>query len=284
MRPPRTIPYYLPSDLGAGWTFTLCIASGLALALARGGDSATAWHLAAGLLCLFLASDWLTDAARVALNGRWLRPAPMGLFLTAGGLALCAQAVWRAGLDRPLGLMLWGGLVFWAFMACLVMALRLVLPPRSLGLLLPSAVLVSAPAMLLPILAFGDLDGRVAGFWAAWAAFFALEVVYVQTWLSGAQLPCWRLTAASLAYLGAAALLALWGAPAPAGVLLLLCLRVLWRLRQRTVERSHLEAELEGREQPAHLPTDPDAISRFGWEQLAWSLALGLLWTWRHWP
>jgi hypothetical protein len=201
------------------------------------------------------------------------------------GAAMLAAAVFRAEARREgLGLEIAWGLGSWAAAAALVLALRLKLPARSLGLLLPSAVLLTAPAMLLGALAFGGLGWKAAGFWAMWAWFFGAGIFYVQTWLRSALLPRWRIALACLPYLAEAAALA-WLSRWPGTVVLgLFSFRVLWRLKERVADWDAQMAELAGGPVPARLPTDGVEIRRLGWEQVGWSLALSAIWTWRYWP
>lgn len=281
--------FHLPHEHGAWWTFFSCLAAGLIQALAWKADPATSFMLAAGMACFFLASDWITELAH-SLFERRLRPR-MELGLKTGasiiltGCLLILLSLLRAESRlHGLGLGIASGLAAWAFAILIVLILRLKLPARSLGLLLPSAVLLTAPVMLLGALAFGGLGLKALGFWALWAWFFGAGIYYVQTWLRSYMLPRWRMVLASLPYLSQAAVLG-WFSRWPGTLLLtLFSLRLLWRLKERVLDWDAHMAELSGGPAPSRLPTDGAEIRRLGWEQVAWSLVLGAVWTWLYWP
>ena len=275
--------FHYPYEHGAWWTFFTSMAGGLALGFAWAAPRGALLALALGMAFLFLASDWLADRSH---QGRMKRPLGWkGPAFSSLGLALLLFGLFRAGKTRfGLGESLGEGILLWGLVAAGVLRLRLKLPRRSLALMLPSALLLTAPAMILAALAFGHLGGRAIGFWAFWAVFFASGINYVQTWLRGAQMPPWRIYVASLPYLGLAAALAALADYAGLAILLVLCVRITGRLRSRLQERRSLEAELEGGSPPAHLPTDPREIRQLGWEQVLWSLVLGAYWTWSYLP
>lgn len=289
METPPKLSFHTPHEHGAWWTFFSCLIAGSVEALAWKADAVAVLCLALGMAAFFLASDWITALAQAALEGKGRRASAPGAWegwaLATGGSMLLIFALLRAearhaGLGADLG----KGLAFWGFAIAVVLLLRLKLKPRSLALMMPSAMILTAPVMLLGTLAFGALDAMATGFWGLWAWFYAFGVLYVQTWLRGAMLPKWRLILASLPYFAQAFVLELYARWQGALVLTLLSLRILWRLRGRLMDYKELEAELEGKEMPALLPTDPVEIRKLGWEQVGWSLALSAIWIWRYWP
>lgn len=283
MESSRQSPFRYPYEHGAWWTFFTALVGGLTMALGRGAPKGALAGLAFGMSSFFLSSDWITNVVKHRGEQRpwgWKGPA-----FCVVGAALLFFGLQRAGKSHfGLGEQLGEGLLLWGLAATLVLSLRLKLPRRSLALLVPSALLLTAPAMLLAALAFGRLGVEAIGFWAFWAVFFASGVNYVQTWLRGAQLPRWRIYVASVPYLGLAGALAFLADYAGLVVLCLLSFRIVWRLRQRAHERRALESELDAHGLPTHMPTDPQDIRRLGWEQVIWSLVLGCLWTWSYLP
>jgi hypothetical protein len=276
METPRPYRFRLPFEHGAWWTFFSCLAAGGLQALAWKADLMVLACLALGMACFFLASHWVMDLALAALEkGR--RPALAwgslrGWSLLASGALLLGVALWRA--PQGLGAQLALGLALAALAIGAVLGLRLKLHERSLGLLMPSAMLLTLPAWLLGGLAFASLGLKALLFWSAWGCFFAAGVLYIQTWLRGGTLPLWRVYAGSLPYLAESLVLSFFFSWPGALAMALFSLRLLWRLHQRLGAWRELRAELSGGPAPQRLPTDGLEIRKLGWEQVAWSLVV----------
>jgi hypothetical protein len=229
--------------------------------------------------CFFLASDWITGLAQLVLEGKlrghseW--QASEGWSLGLAGLALLLFGASSAPLEYRLGLELTLGL--WTLFSAAVLWMRVKMAARNIVLLMSSALLLSGPVLVLGGMAFHGVVAKLSSYWAAWAWFFAWGVFYIQAWMRGNTLPRWRIMVASLPFLAQAGVLAYFSRWPGTAVLLLLSARIVWRLKRR------LECFEEAGSRP-RTPTSPAEIRVLGFEQVAWSLVLSLIWVWHYLP
>jgi hypothetical protein len=273
------LKFSFPFEHGAWWTFQSCLAAGLFQAIAWKAPLFPSACLALGMECLFLASEWVAGFGRSLVEGRLGGDGQFrsrkGWILSALGLGLLGLGV--DSLAAELRSPLMGVLGFWAAFSLSVLWMRIKLPSRDIVLLMGSAVLLTGPALVLGGLAFSSFSERAAEFWSLWAWSYAWGVFYIQAWMRGSTLPRWRLALASLPFLIQAAFLSVHSGLGVKALLLLLSLRILWRLKRR----------MENMGEPLgspQTPTSPAEIRLLGYEQLAWSLLLGVSWSWHFLP
>ncbi|HTB21783.1 MAG TPA: hypothetical protein VK914_03660 [bacterium] len=255
------------SEYGAWWNFETCLWAGLLKVFERGAALPSALALAAGMHALFLTSEWFTGLGRRGARADW--GSREAWLLVAAGLALLATGVVLAPALLRTDLV-WV-LALWSLFAGGVLWLRVLLPSRDLRLLMASAVLLTGPTLVLGMLAFDGAVPKILGYWSLWAWYFPWGIFYIQTWLRGNTLPRWRIGAASIPFLAEAAVLACFSGWLGSLCLLLLCCRMVWRLRRRLLEFDRCGTA-------PRLASTPDEVRLLGYEQLAWSLVLSGIW------
>lgn len=267
--------FVLPKAGGAWWTFGLCTAAGVVLAVSRRADPGVLTGLVVGMTCSFLASEWLFQWMADLLRnwGSNWHPTISVLGVALVGAALLSLALAWARLDhlqpqlsRELGLVL----VAWAAFALFVLALRLRSAPFDAFLLFVSALLMTGPALLLGALALGPHPWKVLEFWGLWAWYFPTAALDLAVWMRRSWLPRWKVYGTDLLLIipGVLALALGWW---PAVLALApLAARSAYRMAKDLLRRGP----------DTERSTEPQVLHWRGYEELAFGLLLSAVWVW----